>query len=141
MADLGIAGAAVAKQFHRVNGFKCIRFEVDDVNPLRGILENLFHGDVDPEIGLPGRDQYGIVVVDAVNRTRSQSRHQTHESVSAADSGRPAKLVVTERNAGASWKKIFADLLTHDFLNHDAHLFVNIQRSEEHTSELQSLRH
>ena len=129
MADLRIAGATVAKQFHRIHGFKCIGLQVDDVYALRRVLEHLFDGDVHPEVGLSGRDQHGVVVADPVDRARSQSRHEAHQSVTATDAGGPAKLVVAERHAGAGRKKVLADLLAHDLLDHDAHLFMNIQQS------------
>src|SRR5664279_156676 len=99
MANLRVVGAAVTQQFQRIYGLKCIGFQIDHVDSLRRVLQHLFHGNVDSEVGLSRRDQHRIVVVYAVNRACSQSRHEADQSVSATDSGRPTELVVTERDA------------------------------------------
>src|ERR1039458_768719 len=75
MANLRVVGAAVTQQFQRIHGLKCIGFQIDHVDSLRRVLQHLFHGNVDPEVGLSGGDQHRIIVVYAVNRACSQSRY------------------------------------------------------------------
>ena len=85
--------------------------------------------DIGAKVGLAGRDQHRIVIHHTVHRASSQAGNQAEQSISAIDAGRPAKFIIAERHAGTRWKKVLADLLAHDLLDHDSHLFMNIQKT------------
>src|SRR5690242_1753677 len=96
---------------------------------LWGIFDDFIRGDIRPQVRLPWRNQDRIIVSDAIDGTRPQTGYQSNQSIFTPDPSRPTKLVIAECNPRTRGQKILANRLSHNFLDHDAHLLMDIQES------------
>jgi len=74
LANLRIATTTVAQQFSRIDRLKRVGFEVDNIDPARRVAQQLFDGDIGPEVRLAGRDQDGIVIGDTIDGPGAEPR-------------------------------------------------------------------
>ncbi len=108
---------------------EAVRVEIDEVHPFRRVAQLLLGRDLRPQARLPRREEHGVVVAQAVDGARAQARHDAHEAVLAVDARRPAELVEAERHAAKRRQEVAADLRADHFLDHDAHLLVEIKQA------------
>ena len=70
-----------------------------------------------------------VVVGEPIHRAGAEARDETEEPVLAPDARRPPELVPAEGDAGEEREEVGADPLSDDLLDHDPHLFVDVEQS------------